>query len=169
LNRIKIMSRILKILSLLYFVFFGCLPFVRKMPDGVQIVWGTYTTFSDAPFGAKLIVVLGAGLIFAVVITWYQLLNLFEKGIIFSGRNVQLLGRIGCLAFIYGFLGIFSPLLISTWFAWIGSFPMSLNFVWISICAFLTSPWVIVGLFLVVISRIMDEGRKIQEEQELTV
>jgi hypothetical protein len=35
--------------------------------------------------------------------------------------------------------------------------------------AFLSSPWIIGGLFVVVISRIMDEGRKIQEEQELTV
>ena len=169
LNRIKIISRILKILSLLYFVFFGWFPFVRRMPDGFHIVQGTYAKFSDAPLGAKLIVVLGIALILAAIITCYQLLNLFEKGIIFSAKNVQLLGRIGCLAFIYGFLGIFGPLLISAWFAWIGSFPMSLNFVWISICSFLASPWIIGGLFLFVISHIMDEGRKIQEEQELTV
>ncbi|HSY10076.1 MAG TPA: DUF2975 domain-containing protein, partial [Candidatus Dormibacteraeota bacterium] len=155
--------------SLLYFVLFGCFPFVRRMPDGLQIVWGTYATFSDAPLGAKLIVVLGAGLILAVTITCYQLLNLFEKGIIFSARNVRLLGRIGCLSFAYGFLRVFGPAMISAWFAWIGSLGLPWNFVWFSICAFLTSPWIIGGFFLFMISHIMDEGRKIQEEQDLTV
>jgi hypothetical protein len=33
----------------------------------------------------------------------------------------------------------------------------------------LLSPCFIVGLLIVIIARVMDEGRKIQEEQELTV
>jgi hypothetical protein len=178
LNRIKKISRVLKVLfllSLLCLVWRGYfLPFIQRMPDGWRVVWGTYATFSDAPLFAKLIVVLAVGVLLAAFITCYQLLNLYEKGIIFSARNVQLLGRIGCLAFGYGLLNVWSPMLISTWYAWIGVSGSSLNSVlwgipWITIPVFLSSPWILGGLFVVVISRIMDEGRKIQEEQELTV
>ena len=174
LNRIKKISRVLKVLfllSLLCLVWRGYfLPFVQRMPDGWSVVWGTYATFSDAPLFAKLIVVLAVGVLLAAFITCYQLLNLYEKGIIFSARNVQLLGRIGCLAFGYGLLKVWGPVLISTWNAWIGvsACPL-LNPVLCGIPAFLSSPWIIGGLFVVVISHIMDEGRKIQEEQELTV
>ena len=171
LNRIKIISRGLKVLFLLYFVCAGYfLPLVHKTPDGFWfVVYGTYATFSNAPTGAKLIVVLAVGVFFAAVITGYQLLNLYEKGIIFSARNVQLLGRIGYLALGYGLLTAWGPALISTWYAWINSSVSLLNPVWWGMTAFLSSPWIVGVLFVVVISRIMDEGRKIQEEQELTV
>ena len=59
-------------------------------------------------------------------------------------------------------------------FSDVGESGSSLNTVlwsipWTTIPVFLSSPWILGGLFIVVISRIMDEGRKIQEEQELTV
>ena len=118
---------------------------------------------------AKLIVVLAAGVFLAAGITCYQLLNLYEKGIIFSARNVQLLGRIGCLAFGYGLLKVWGPALISTWDAWIGAHDWPPHpLLWV-IPALLGSPWIIGGLFVVMVSYIMGEGRKIQEEQELTV
>ena len=173
LNRIKKISRVLKVLFLLCLI---CLvwrgyflPFVHRMPDGFQVVWGTYATFSNVPLFAKLIVVLAAGVFLAAGTTCYQLLNLYEKGVIFSARNVQLLGRIGYLAFSYGLLEAWGPVLISTWSAWIGEFSPSLYSAAWGILVSLSSPWIIGGLFLVVISYIMDEGRKIQEEQELTV
>jgi hypothetical protein len=171
LNRIKKISRVLKVLFLLYFVCAGYFfPFVYRVPEGFWfVVCGTYATFSDSPMGAKLIVVLAVGVFFAAVITGYQLLNLYEKGIIFSARNVQLLGRIGYLALGYGLLTAWGPALISAWYAWINSSVSLLNPVLWGMTAFLSSPWIIGGLFVVVISRIMDEGRKIQEEQELTV
>jgi hypothetical protein len=176
LSRIKKISRVLKILFLLYiplyFALGGNLPFVRGMPDGFGIVWGTYATFSDAPLIAKLIVGVGTVLILAAITTCYQLSNLYEKGIIFSARNVRLLGRIGYLAFSYGLLKVWGPVLISTWYSWIGASGSSLNSAFsalLGIHEFLSSPWIIGGLFVVVIAHIMDEGRKIQEEQELTV
>jgi hypothetical protein len=178
LNRIKKISRVLKVLfllSLLCLVWRGYfLPFVQRMPDGWSMVWGTYATFSDVPLFAKLIVVLAVGVLLVAIITCYQLLNLYEKGVIFSARNVQLLGRIGYLAFGYGLLTAWGPVLISAWHAWVGESGSSLNTVlwsipWTTIPVFLSSPWILGGLFIVVISRIMDEGRKIQEEQELTV
>jgi hypothetical protein len=175
LNRIKIVSRVLKVLFLLSFVCLGYLghflPFVHRTPDGFwRVVWGTYAKFSEVPLAAKLIVALGVGVLLASIITCYQLLSLYEKGVIFSARNVQLLGRIGCLAVGYGLLGACGPALMSAWNHWIGveTF-LSVNSFLLGIYGFLTSPWIIGGLFLIVISFIMDEGRKIQEEQELTV
>jgi hypothetical protein len=174
LNRIKRTSRALKTLfllyPLLYFLVGWNLPFMHRMPDGLRIVSGTYATFSDAPILAKLIVVLGIGILLASIITCYQLLSIYEKGIIFSARNVQLLGRIGCLAVGYGLLSVCGPALMSEWNHWIGESSISpLNFHLLAIMELLGSPWIIGGLFIVVISHIMDEGRKIQEEQELTV
>jgi hypothetical protein len=175
LNRIRIVSRILKALLLLYFViplsYFGYFrPFLHKTQDGFwTTVWGTYATFSEIPLITKLIIGLAAGLILAAVVACYQLLCLYEKGIIFSTRNVRLLGRIGYLALSYKLLGIVGNLLISAWNGWVGSFPFHPILIWADIYQLAISPLVIGGLFLIVVSRIMDEGRKIQEEQELTV
>ena len=176
LNRIKKISWVLKVLFLLDLIFF-CMgyfcPFVHRVRPPERfwfVVCGTYTTFSDAPMVAKLIVVLVAGIFLATVVTCYQLLNLYGKGIIFSARNVQLLGRIGCLAIGYGLLKVWVQALISAWYAWINNSSVSLlNPVLGGMTLSLSSPWIMGGLFVVVISHIMDEGRKIQEEQELTV
>jgi Protein of unknown function (DUF2975) len=170
LKRIRIISRVLKILFTLYLICFGpYLLFVDKMPDGYRVVEGTYAAFSDVPLIAKFVVGVAAVLILAGVISCHQLLNLFGKGIIFSARNVRLLGRIGFLALSYKLLGIIGPLLIQAWNGWIGAFTFHPIVIWLDICQFMISPLVIGGFFLIVISRIMDEGRKIQEEQELTV
>ena len=174
LNRIRIVSQVLKALLLLYFVFplsyFAYFhPFLNKTQDGWKTVWGTYATFSEIPLIAKIIIGLAAGLILAAVAACYQLLCLYEKGIFFSARNVRLLGRIGYLAVSYKLLGVVGNLLISAWNGWIGSFPFYPILIWVDICQLAISPLIIGGLFLIVVSRIMDEGRKIQEEQELTV
>jgi Protein of unknown function (DUF2975) len=175
LNRIRIVSRVLKALLLLYFIipfsyFAYFRPFLHKTQDGSwTTVWGTYATFSDIPLITKLIIGLAVGLVLAAVVACYQLLCLYEKGIIFSARNVRLLGRIGYLALSYKSLGIVGNLLMSAWNGWIGSFPFHPILIWGDVYRFAISPLVIGGIFLIVVSRIMDEGRKIQEEQELTV
>jgi hypothetical protein len=175
LKRIRIVSRVLKVLLLLYFfiplTYVGYFrPFLHKTQDGFwTTVWGTYATVSDIPLITKLIIGLAAVLILAAVVTCYQLLSLYEKGIILSARNVRLLGRIGYLAVSYKLLAVVGNLMISAWYGWMGLYtfhPISILF---DICQLLMSPLVIGGLFLLVVSRIMDEGRKIQEEQELTV
>jgi hypothetical protein len=172
LDRVKTISRVLKILFPLYLLAFGYFPFVRREPDGYWMVWGTYATIAEAPFAVKLIVVLGAGILLAAAATCYQLLNLYAKGIIFSAGNVRLLGRIGCLALGYGALKWCGPLLMSAWNHWIGvSFGPAVSLKLLSLYAvsLLGSPWIIGGFFAVLIAYIMGEGCKIQEEQELTV
>ena len=169
LNRIKIFSRILKVLLLFYLLYsMSYLPFVHRTVDGLyyQVVWGVYEKISQAPIIALIIVLLGVGLFLTAVISGYQLLTLYEKGIVFSARNVQLLRRIGYLACGYGLLAVWGPVLVSSWHSYIfGGWVISYRW----FMPLLRSPCLIGGLFVVVVSHIMDEGRKIQEEQELTV
>jgi hypothetical protein len=161
LNRIKRISRIIKVMFLFYIVL-GTLilmVFMKKAGAGTWRVFdNSYTNISDVPAMVKLLAGIGGGLNLLAAVTFYRLLNLYEQGIIFSAANVHLLGRIGHLVFSCGLLNVCGPVIIS------GN---------LSIPEFLVatvgSPWVIGGLFVTVISRIMDEGRKIQEEQELTV
>ncbi len=175
LNRIKTVSQVLKVLLVLFLLCLGYCghfpPFVQRMPDGVwRVVGQSIAKFSEVPLAAILIVGLGIVVLLASFITCYQLLNLYEKGIIFSGRNVRLLGRIGFLAVGYGLLDPFGCAFFSLWHHWVGELSAPpLNVLVFGICGILSSPWIIGGLFVVVISYIMDEGRKIQEEQELTV
>jgi hypothetical protein len=154
LKRVKAISRVLKILFPLYLLFTGgYIAFVQRTPDGFWMVGGngTCATVAEAPFAVKLIVVLGTGILLAAVATCYQLLNLYAKGIIFSARNVRLPGWIGVS---------FGP----------SSIPfVSLKLLSLYVVLLLGSPWIIGGFFAVLIAYIMGEGRKIQEEQELTV
>jgi len=46
---------------------------------------------------------------------------------------------------------------------------IALLLLWDFIGYLVHSPWVMGGIFMIVVSHIMDEGRKIQEEQELTI
>ncbi len=174
-HHIRTISRVLKILIPLYFICGGLRlisPLVRKVPpDGYYwVVCGTYATISQAPFLAILLVAASVGLLLFAVFTCYQLLTLYEKGVVFSARNVQLLGRSGYLALGYGFLTVWGPPLLIHWQARLHGWPTySLNALLDALSSILSSPWILGGLFVAVVAHIMDQGRQIQEEQELTV
>jgi hypothetical protein len=59
---------------------------------------------------------------------------------------------------VYGLLAFLAGLV------YIGGFVLP----WMLLDA-VTSPWIVVGYAIYLVAWIMDEGRKIQEEQELTV
>jgi Protein of unknown function (DUF2975) len=176
LKRIKNSSRSLKVMLLLYL---GCLvasqpyffQFIHKTRDGWTMFAGTYATFAEIPWCEKSLAFLSVGIFIGAILTGYQLLGLYEQGIIFSARNVRLLRRIGLLAISYGVLAGFGRTLVFAWYHYIGSSPSGyfLTGVACDFFALLSSPWIIGGFFVVVISYIMGEGRKLQEEQELTV
>ena len=175
LKRIKNTSRSLKIMLLLYL---GCLValqpyffrFIHKTPDGWTMFAGTYETFAEIPWCEKSRAFLCVGIFIGAILTGYQLLGLYEQGIIFSTRNVRLLRRIGLLAISYGVLAGLGRTLVFAWYHYIGSssgyFLTGLAFDFFKL---LISPWIIGGFFVVVISYIMGEGCKMREEQELTV
>jgi hypothetical protein len=162
LNRIKRISQIIKVMFLFYLVL-GTLilmVFVKKAGSGGtwRVFGGSFTSLSDIPAVVTLLAGVGGGLRLLAAATFYRLLNLYEKGIIFSAANVRLLKRIGYLVFGCGLLNVCGPVIISGKLS-----------VFQLLVAAVSSPWVIGGLFLVMIAWIMDEGRKLQEEQELTV
>lgn len=168
LRHVRTISRLLKVLIPLNFVFGGfILPLVHKMPDGYWVAWGTYATISQAPLLAKLLVAASVGLLLIGSITCYQLLSLYEKGIVFSAGNVRLLGRSGYLALGYGLLTVWGPSLLMRWESYLRGWPTPSLL--LPLCDVFSSPWILGGLFVAVVSHIMDQGRQIQEEQELTV
>jgi hypothetical protein len=111
------------------------------------------------------------GLVLALAITCWQLLSLYQTGSIFAGRNVQLLGRIGRLALAFGLVMALVPAInleLGEWWETC-SYAVFWKFFLLVLLELIKMPWIIGGVMVIMISRIMDEGRKIQEEQELTV
>ena len=176
LKRIQAICRSLKIMLLLYMGFvIGFLPsvfhFFHKTPESYWAIFGrTYATLAEVPWQEKLLVALCLGILFVAVVTGYQLLNLYQRGVIFSDKNVQLLRRIGWLTASYGTVTILGDALFLVWGNWIHSaYGHLFGALAYGFFALLSSPWVVGGVCVLVLSLIMDEGRKIQEEQELTV
>jgi len=170
LKRIKTGSRTLKILFLLYLIGAAwCeLPwyaFIKWLPQG------SYSKISDTPLLTLSEIGLSACLLLALAITFWQLISLYGAGTIFSSRNVQLLGRFGYLAFGFGLVRAWMPGINWAWREWweTCSYSIFSEFFLYMFLGLVSSPWIIGGIFIFMISRIMDEGRKIQEEQELTV
>src|SRR5450631_4020239 len=120
---------------------------------GVKISFSPLLTYTS-PFKIPVIVlVLGfvrAGLFFAGVLVLFWLLDLFEAGKFFAAQNVQHIKLLGFLV-----IGDWVVTKILDTFAGSG---VEISF-----------GQLVVGLLVILISWIMDEGRKIQEEQELTV
>ena len=176
LNRVRKISRILKVMLLIYLgglviLMPACFQLMHKTTEGYWTVLNTtYATLAEIPWMLKSLAVLCAGLLVAAYVTSYQLLSLYERGIIFSTQNVRLLRRIGVLSVSYGVLPVFGRMLFVLWNQWVGgssgSLVIMLSFDFFGL---LISPWVIGGIFIVVISQIMGEGCKMQEEQALTV
>jgi hypothetical protein len=176
LTRVRKISRILKVMLLIYLAGLvilmpACFQLLHKTAEGYWTVLNvTYATLAEIPWMIKMFAMLCVGLLAAAYVTSFQLLSLYERGIIFSSRNVRLLRRIGFLSVSYGVLPVLGRMIFMLWKQWVsgtaGGVVTMLSF---DAFGLLISPWVIGGIFIVVISQIMAEGCKIQEEQELTV
>jgi hypothetical protein len=157
--RVIKISRTLKAMMLIYLF---VLPLCVVATSRKGMAWGfggqIHSNFSDIPIGGKIIGALSTSVNLLIAVVFYRLLNLYEKGIFFSSQNIRLFRALGYLAFSEGLVGVASPVVASG----LVSFP-SLLF------AILGSPWIVGGLFGIMISSIMDEGCKMREEQELTV
>jgi hypothetical protein len=170
-RRIRIFSQILKALVLIYMVViplisiaspaivhFAVVKFVLLPGQTIGSAHST-TDYPSPSAGMKLVTALTATIYLLGAVVFYRLLNLYEKGIVFSSANVRLFRLLGCLAF---FKGLLAAAALAASFGDDRVFTMFLF-------AALRSPWVIGGLFGILLSYIMDEGCKLQEEQELTV
>jgi hypothetical protein len=165
-------------LKIMFWLYLGCLILAwpsgfflfRQTPDGWQAFHQTYREISEVPWYSLVLAAAAAGVLVWAAVTFYQLLALYEQGAIFSAGNVRLLRRLGWLAAGYGLLEIIGPTLILLWQQWCGSLHVNfLHYLVGDFFALLSSPWIMGGLFLLTISRVMLKGYQLQEEQELTV
>ena len=157
LKRIKYMSRFLKGLILAYFVVICLLVAYGRIMSGrgEDVLPPRPDTIGESVYQ-----ILYYALSLLAVFTLYRLLNFYEKGMIFSAVNTSQIRRLGFLAMVYALLKACNSLFLPNE----GVFTLPTTLI-----NFLMSPWFFAGCFIIIITWIMDEGRKIQEEQELTV
>ena len=160
LNRIKKIIKVIRflisatviIVIVLGAVFVADLAYTHIIPTGVKVSFSPSLTYS-APFKIPAVVLilafLRAGLFFTGTLILFWLLDLFESGKFFTAQNVRYVTLLGWIVLIDWMV---ERLLDAVARA------LSLNPVGLA-----------AGLLIVLIAWIMDEGRKIQEEQELTV
>jgi hypothetical protein len=162
LNRIKKLSRFLKMVSLLFvllcFVVLGVALAGADVNLHFQAGGQNFSSLREIPAELIIYEAFRCLLFLLAFIAFYRLLNLYEKGIIFSAKNVLQIRRLGVLAVFYGVITACLPIFADHRIE-IPLLPLNILF----------SPWLFVGCLTLVIAWVMDEGRKIQEEGELTV
>lgn len=158
LGRIKTASRTLRVLigvSLLigapytFAVYFGWLP---NFPAHAKILVSPhqlYASPSEMPAAVRALAMVRLGLSVFCYVVLYNLFRLYERGILFSAKNVRYIRFLGYYLMI-DWAAIYQLESLSQ--------KMDLSF---------TQP--LIGLMIIFVAWIMDEGRKIQEDQELTV
>jgi hypothetical protein len=125
-------------------------PFFSQYPARMVVAPGhIYTALAEMPGNILALMLVKIGLGFAAAAVLFALFGLYRRGILFSARNVLYIrfqGYYLILNFIvdYQMQGALHDLVVST------------------------TPFFL-GFFVIFIAWIMDEGRKIQEEQALTV
>ena len=92
-----------------------------------------------------------------------KLFKLFEKGIIFARENVQYIKSISKMLILWAFAKPFADYGAHE-FAKFTKMSADLD-----VSIGIDGTALVVGIFILIVSWIMDEGRKLQEEQELTI
>jgi hypothetical protein len=163
LKRIQKVSRILQFCVVVYF--FAPLVVIVFNLKRVHLANGMISIFNH-PYASMehipnvMFVFSGAGLLayFLGVSAFLRWLNLYEKGVFFAASNVSQIKKLsGCMAG-YGILAVAANVVYAGGIV----FPLVL-------LDGLACPWIVAGGAVYIVAWIMDEGRKIQEEQELTV
>jgi len=158
LNRIRIFSRIFQLLIVIYAVLVCLLVlacwfgWVGMLPHSTKLVFSEHQTFA-APFEMPAPVLALAtakyGLMMFCALILYRLFGLYGQGKYFTAKNITYIRFLGYYVVV----------------DWIVNFLLESQAHYMTII--FTQP--VTGLVIIFIAWIMDEGRKIKEEQELTV
>ena len=162
LNRIKIFSQILKVLCFVCFLFFGLCTLGEI---GLWLGTGTIMEDTRNPIFApqyhniENIYLVGTCATFGLL-AWFgcKLFRLYERGQLFSPANINYLRKIAGAAFLLACETTLATALKNP------NYPADELSTWATLVTLAVPAFLI--LFF---AWIMDEGRKIQEEQELTV
>ena len=163
LNRVQKISRILKVCVLFYFVVPLCvlafhLKSIHLAAGTVSIFNHPYANASDISKPMYLLWATGTAVYLLGVVSFYRLLCLYEKGSIFSRANVLEMKKLGSYLAGYGILAVAANVIYAG----------GIVFPWVLLEG-IVSPWIVAGGAVYLVAWIMDEGREIQEDQELTV
>ena len=163
LKRIQKVSRILKVCVLISFILSLCTIAYgfEHSPRGMVSIYGQAYEVSDIPMSMVILTAAGTGFFLLGYICLYRLFCLYEKGVIFSEANVLQIKRLGICLICSGGIAVAATI--------IRAVDAGMILSWWALFRVPLSPWVIIGGTIYVIAWIMNEGRKIQEEQELTV
>ena len=94
-KRIRVISRIIKVLLLIYVFATGLIEALLHTSSHLWRIFGMpFSKFADIPAGLKLLSALAVGVFLLAVVTIYRLVNLYERGTVFSLTNVQLYKRL---------------------------------------------------------------------------
>jgi hypothetical protein len=196
-NRIRIVSRIFRIPTLAMFIFL-CLMLMVQIKQVAPMYFQLLADLSTgvpiyvSPLEWVGSLIQGSGIsegpvLTIILVIWYwklaRLFRLYERGLIFASETVRCIKFLGLLCTAQWILGTiyqfwFNYHLLPLWRstlpqevavklkeetfnAYMGIFPFpiwGINF-----------GLLLAGILIILIAWIMDEGRKIQEEQELTV
>ncbi len=158
LKRIQIVSGIFQWLIAVYaglvvLMILGCwFGWVGILPGTTKIMFSEHQVYT-APFEIPTVVLELASIRFGLMIfcagVLFRLLGLYRQGKYFTAQNISYLR----------FLGYY---VVIDWFV-----TLQLEILAHQATIFFTQP--LIGLVIIFLAWIMDEGRKIQEEQELTV
>lgn len=178
LERIKIQGKRFKYLFIALFIITPVIPvavwiFYNNLPGVIrdQMMKQFFTT---APAGlamdqriyAALAGLIVSGITMAGFYVLIKLFDLYEKGIIFSSNNVSCYRKLGYLIIISMAAGIIQNSVMSVIFSLHN--PPGQRIITLSLSSS-DKAMGIIGMIVVLISWIMDAGREIMEEQELTV
>jgi len=158
LNRIQIASLIFRVLNGIGFLLTAyCVPaFLLGWPPPYASTFSIvisenniYTSMADMPQAVLALWLVKMGLLMACMAVFDRLFRLYGKGILFSARNITYIRFQGYYLILdwvvyYQMQGALHDMVLNT-----------------------AQPYI--GFLIIFIAWIMDEGRKIQEEQDLTV
>jgi Protein of unknown function (DUF2975) len=162
LKRIKIVSRIVRILvglavvsvvAVISICLSDIIGWTHISPNVLSSPFSKYSSLRAIPVSILILGFVRAGLFFAGAFLLNKLLRFFANGNFFTTENITCIKWLGCL--------VMSDWLVAKFLDTIASRGLVIG---LHDFAKLT-----IGFLIILIAWIMDEGRKIQEEQELTV
>ena len=169
-NRIRIVSRMAKIVMLGLLVFTLYRTFFLR-------VWsnGGFSLSESHPTASLFWYRMVATFFYIVLLVWYwklfRLFNLYEHGLIFSAQTIRCIKILGMLCVVGWVLGAALQVLPHPLppGASVVRHGYRMGFFSFDFGTGMDVGLLFAGIVIVLIAWIMDEGRKIQEEQELTV
>jgi len=141
-----------------YFQFFANMSFMSFLKSfgsnfKITVQNHIYTKVADMPSGHLIIFIASTIMDILFAATFFSLFWLYQKGIVFSSKNTRLFYCFAYLIIISWAVGLI-----------IGASGLAGDSV-----VDLDPQSLFIALLITIIARIMDEGRKIREEQDLTV